>query len=206
MHVFIAASGVGTASRSRMGGGLATVFDTSGCATGDGDNETGGGGAQFPEVSQGACDPRAPVVGHHNGGAGATATIRTNTLNLPVDFTFGTDGQDPVKWLTGQPCMGDGIVSDLYDSEPFDCAQGLTGHFPGGPSATLAPNPNPHTGIGLDLDPWATSFGAIAQGAVRGDPNGLDCFGLPDGSAWAFLLYGQGGGTSTPISGSITSP
>jgi hypothetical protein len=142
---------------------------------------------RFPELPRGtACDL---WYGHHNGGVGATATIMGNTANLPVDFTFGTDGQDPAEWLAGQTCTGNDIVSDSYDTDPFDCGQGITGHFPGGWSATLAPNPNPHGGNTTDPDPWALSFGAVSQGAARTDPNGADCLGA-DGSAWAFPIFG----------------
>jgi hypothetical protein len=186
----VVAGNFGVTLDSQFGGvGVANVFDTSGCATGDGDNETGQGGAQFPETSQGACDPAAPVVGHHNGGVGATATIQTNTANLPVDFTFGTDGQDPAAWTAGQTCTGNNVVSDSYDTDPFDCGQGVTGHFPG-TSATLAANPNPHSGSTTDPDPWATSFGAVAQNTARTDPNGVTCFGVSDGSAWSFFVFG----------------
>ncbi|MEA3199462.1 MAG: hypothetical protein QOE90_890 [Thermoplasmata archaeon] len=178
------------------------TFDTSGCVTGDGDNETGFWAAQFPETRQGACDPPAPWSGHHNGGPGATATILSNTGNLPVEYTFGTDGQDPAAWAAGVGCTSNGIISDSYDTDPFDCGQGITGHFPG-TSATLAPNPNYHAGSATDPDPWATSFGPVAQNAVRGDPNGLDCFGVLDGSAWAFL---DKGATSMPFVGAITAP
>jgi hypothetical protein len=190
-HEFFFASSFGATIDSQFYG-LWTkpmVFDTSGCATGDGDNDAGVGGAQFPETSQGACDPAAPVVGHHNGGVGATATIQTNTANLPVDFTFGTDGQDPAKWFAGQTCTGNDIISDSYDTDPFDCGQGVTGHFPG-TSATLAANVNPHDGSTTDPDPWAASFGAIAQNTARTDPNNVMCFGVNDGSAWASTIFG----------------
>ncbi|MEA3201159.1 MAG: hypothetical protein QOE90_2587 [Thermoplasmata archaeon] len=201
-HAFVIAGNFGATIDSQFGGvGVANVFDTSGCATGDGDNETGQGGAQFPETSQGACDPAAPTVGHHNGGTGATATVQTNTANLPMDFTFGTDGQDPVAWTGGQPCTGNTIISDSYDTDPFDCGQGVTGHFPG-VSATLAPNPNPHDGSTTDPDPWATSFGAVAQGTSRTDPNGVQCFGVLDGSAWAFFVFGPSG-SDLPIVGDV---
>jgi hypothetical protein len=192
-HVFVVAGDFGATIDSQFGGvGVADVFYTSGCATGDGDNETGQGGAQFPEINQSFCYPAAPVVGHHNGGAGATATVRSNTANLPMDFTFGTDGQDPAAWTAGQTCTGNNVVSDSYDSDPFDCGQGVTGHFPGVP-ATLAPNPNPHDATATtppDPDPWATAYGAVPQNTSRPDPNGVVCFGVLDGSAWSFFVFG----------------
>ncbi|MEA3201157.1 MAG: hypothetical protein QOE90_2585 [Thermoplasmata archaeon] len=200
-HVFVVAGDFGATINSQFGGvgGATNAFDTSGCATGDGDNETGQGAAQFPEVSQGACDPAPPVSGHHNGGVGATATVQTNTANLPMDFTFGTDGQDPAAWLAAQTCTGNGIVSDSYDTDPFDCGQGVVGHFPG-TSATLAANPNPHDNSVTDPDPWATFFGAVAQNTARADPNGVQCFGVLDGSAWAFTIFGPSVGGVPPLS------
>ncbi|MEA3199832.1 MAG: hypothetical protein QOE90_1260 [Thermoplasmata archaeon] len=202
VHVFVVAGNFGATIDSQFGGvGVADVFDTSGCATGDGDNETGQGGAQFPETSQGACAPAAPVVGHHNGGTGATATIQTNTLGLPVDFTFGTDGQDPAAWAAGQACTGNNVVSDSYDTDPYDCGQGVTGHFPG-TSATLAGNVDPHHGSAAtppDPDPWQND-GADHSGSVLPDPNGVDCFGVLDGSAWSFFVFGPS------ASGLITNP
>jgi hypothetical protein len=202
VHAFVIAGNFGATINSQFGGvGVANVADTSGCATGDGDNETGQGGAQFPETSQGACDPAAPVVGHHHGGAGAIATVTLNTLILPMDYTFGTDGQDPAAWLAGQHCTGNNVVSDSYDSDPFDCGQGVTGHYPGtGTSATLGPNPNPHDGSTTDPDPWTTSFGNQTQGTARADPNGVQCFGVLDGSAWSFFVFGPS------VSGLITNP
>ncbi|MEA3199458.1 MAG: hypothetical protein QOE90_886 [Thermoplasmata archaeon] len=195
VHVFVAAVNVGfvldsDASITAVG----HVSDTSGCATGDGDHETGTGGAQFPETSQGACDPAAPVVGHHNGNVGATATVQSNTASLAMDYLFGTDGQDPAAWTAGQHCTGNNVVSDSYDTDPFDCGQGDTGHYEASTgarvSATLQPNPNPHDGSTTDPDPWATTFGAVAQDASRADPNGVQCFGVLDGSAWVFFVFG----------------
>ncbi|MEA3200290.1 MAG: hypothetical protein QOE90_1718 [Thermoplasmata archaeon] len=194
IHVFVVSSAFGVTMDSQFIGApnaaSAQVFDTSGCLSGDGDHETGMGAAQFPEVSQGACDQDYPVVGHHSGGWGATATVQSNTANLLMDYAFGTDGQTGGLDAVRSPCAGNGVISDNYDTDPFDCGQGITGHFPGGWSATLAPNVNPHDGSTTDPDPWASFFGPVAQGTARADPNGVQCYGVNDGSAWAFIIFG----------------
>ncbi|MEA3201935.1 MAG: hypothetical protein QOE90_3363 [Thermoplasmata archaeon] len=205
VHVF--AHGA-TSARNR--GLIVTSFDTSGCLAGDGDRETAYGGAEFPEYPQGtACDS---PTGHHNGGPGATVTVQSNTLALPVVYVAGTDGQQPGVDVVTSPCTGNHVISDSYDVDPFDCGQGAIGVYlvATATSATLEPNVNPHTGSTTDPDPWAALYGAIPTGSARGDPNGGECQGV-DGSAWAALDFGpvdMGGGVlqSTPISGTITAP
>ncbi|MEA3199463.1 MAG: hypothetical protein QOE90_891 [Thermoplasmata archaeon] len=191
VHVFATAGNFGfTADSKFSGSGTATAFDTSGCATGDGDNETGVGGAQLPEVGQGtACD--APN-GHHSGGPGASVTVASNTLSLPLDYRAGTDGQEAGLGVATSACTGNGIVSDSFDTDPFDCGQGIVGHFDAiAPfSATIQPNVNPHAGGFPDPNPWALTYGDIPQGTYYGDPNGGLCQGADDGSAWAFLIFG----------------
>ncbi|MEA3199818.1 MAG: hypothetical protein QOE90_1246 [Thermoplasmata archaeon] len=154
---------------------------------GDGENDMGQFGAQFLETDASAC---ALPNGHHASGSGTGAHVVGNVGGFDVAFALGSDGQVPSLPASGATaCRGDGIISGDYDTAPFDCGSGQIGDAATDTPATLAGNPNPHDGSTTDPDPWVTTYGAVAQGAVRADPNGGDCTGA-DGSAWAALFTG----------------
>jgi hypothetical protein len=133
--------------------------------------------------------PCALAGGHHAYGSGAAYTVSASV----GAYTVGTDGERAGLSGTGvTACRGDGVITNSYDSDPFDCGSGQAGDPTTSTPATLLPNANPHDGSTSDPDPWAATYGALPQGASRPDPNGgYTCFGV-DGYAWV-TVTGTGG-------------
>jgi hypothetical protein len=176
------------------GAGGVNVFDTSGCPTGDGDNDFGIGGGAFPQGPGTGSACELPN-GHH--GFGQDAPYVATNFVLPMRYAVGTDGQIGVPdALPTPPCTGNGIISDDYVTDPFDCYQGQAGDTTSQP-ARLGHN----VWDGTWSDPWS-AYGAISAGGFHADPNGGDCVDV-NGQAWVFLEAG-GAPISVPTLGAIT--
>jgi hypothetical protein len=138
---------------------------------GDNDKDDGIGGGAFP--AQSSCPVAAPSVPHHAGGKGAK--YYATNLILPMEWSAGTDGGIPGISFR---CLGDGIISNDYNTNPYDCASGVSGLTYGDhPFAEVQPNvfiptdpPTP--------DPWASATNVNAE-----------CNGV-DGFVWVFLAFG----------------
>jgi hypothetical protein len=181
IHTFTAAASGGayTDHQEAVGGGVADVEDsctdvdqsTTPPTVGDGDPDQGVGGGAFPAVQPDCALPNA----HHQGGVGASY-YATNFL-LPMEWTAGTDGQVPGVPVTPgvNDCTGNGVISNDYNTDPYDCYSGLTGSTSTGVNADVAPN------VFSPVDP--------AQPNPWGPNPYAPCNGV-DGLVWVFLASG----------------
>jgi hypothetical protein len=195
VHTFTLGAGVGayTDHQEAAGGGVASTRDTCTAVTpifdpndptwtdvivGDGDYDDGTGGGEFP-TDQWECQSTffGYPNGHHAGGKGAQY-YATNLL-LPMEWTAGTDG-----FIAGTPltpgvndCTGDGIISNDYNTNPYDCYSGVGGSWPRGTGSDYAevwPNEPPYPAPVL----W------------RESDNPYQTCTAMDGNVWVFLNFG----------------
>jgi hypothetical protein len=178
----VSSAGVST-SQGQTGGGVAVVYSTNGVPAGcdqigsDGDNEQGVSGAQMPITGHSCPLSQGAGVGHHGDDIYAT-----NIANIDVTWSSGVDGQDPAATLAGQPCTGNGIVSDDPTADPADC------------SDSTGANVNLLGSVHDDTNPL---------GVGTNDPSsGFSCLDAVDGNEWTFLNVGPFVGT-TPGNGAL---